>query len=150
MTIIPRIIQNLGKSHGRLILNRLSLLEYISYTAVYPREPMVWVFVLHAEGRGFDFHAGVRHWQSHITESPPSIDIHGVKRDLDENHWLLNRCIRFVDKKKKKKKKENHWCIQYHLHRVLWALGRSILGTLYFFTTVHFLFFLLGYFLCES
>ena len=24
-----------------------------------------------------------------ITESPPSIDIHGVKPDLDKNHWCI-------------------------------------------------------------
>ena len=46
-----------------------------------------------------------------ITEGPPSIDKHGVNRDLDKKHW----------------------CLPHHF-RVLWALGHSILGTLYFFT----------------
>ena len=31
----------------------------------------------------------LEHWQSPITESPPSIDIHGVKRDLDKKHWCI-------------------------------------------------------------
>ena len=26
------------------------------------------------------------------TESPHSIDIHGVKRDLDEKHWCIFQC----------------------------------------------------------
>ena len=46
------------------------------------------------------------------TESPPSIDIHGVKRDLDKKHW----------------------CIPHHLIQSSVGAGRAILGTLYFFT----------------
>ena len=58
---------------------------------------------------------GVRTLVVPITESPLSIDMHGVKRDLDK----------FTG---------TYWNIE---HRVLWALGRSIVGTPYFFTPVY-------------
>ena len=50
------------------------------------------------------------HWQSPITESPPSIDIHGVKHDRGKKQW----------------------CIPCNLTQS--SVGARMLGTLYFFT----------------
>ena len=37
--------------------------------------------------------AGVRIWPSPITESPLSIDIIGIKRDLDKKHWCISHYL---------------------------------------------------------
>ena len=38
----------------------------------------------------------LEHWQSPITESPPSIDINGVKRNLDKKQWCVPQWVHTV------------------------------------------------------